>query len=46
MNLITMPIDLLPTLDLGVAAFGALVAPGQITGTTVFDIVIATIMSD
>lgn len=36
----------LPELDTLPAAYGALASPLQITGATVFDIVIAAILSD
>jgi hypothetical protein len=45
MNLETLPIDMLPQLDSVPAAFGALEAPMQISGGTVFDIIVAAILA-
>jgi hypothetical protein len=45
MNLESLSIDMLPQLDMMPAAYGAINAPLQISGGTVFDIVIAVIVA-
>ncbi|QJQ33380.1 hypothetical protein GV829_13815 [Sphingomonas lacunae] len=45
MDLVSLSIELVPQLDVVPAAYGAINAPLQISGGTVFDIVIAVIVS-
>lgn len=45
MSLETLPIDMVPQLDVVPAAYGALEAPMQISGGTVFDIIVAAILT-